>query len=1281
MVDYESEIQPVFDRSCSGGACHIGSGTSGVDLSDYTVTMASFGDQYGESVVKPFDVASSPLWLKISQDTPQFGSRMPLAQPPLDDAEIDLIGRWIDQGALSAPVPAVRGDVDRNGTLELTDAVVLLQFLFLGGEAPMCDATADADASEVLEVTDVVAILNYLFRGGAPLPELTAEEVARCTGSNEPPIVEPIGTVQGREGLLLEFAVIAHDPRDDVLSYSIESGPERMTIDSSSGVIRWSPRFGEVGDYRIRVRVLDDGVPPLAEDATGLVRVLEGNHPPSVDPIGTIYAREGVELDFFVIATDPDDDDLVLQALDIPEGSSLDPATGRFTWLPVDGQAGAHPISVRVEDNGTPSRSVVTSGEIICLDADSPVNQPPFIPRRGVYRTYSDRQILFNIGATDPDGDNLVYEAESLPEGATLDTESGEFSWRPGAEQLGPAYVPFVARDDGEPPREIEGLLIFVVHPPGPCEIATCDPELGCTFEARGLDEDCCEGPPEERVAEPVVECPEGRVLHIGGNVIGFGRLSHCDFLAVEPFPQGGAAIRFHVEARCASVEETAVVHTRILVDGDVLLDRTRDVSLHLRTDGFAQRLGIILSVPTGTDVPGLNDRPAMIEVTLTDGDGVVFERRLRVVLTLRDLDDLPEPDTADLPAGEAGCVGCHRPLGPIGERHGIEEAHPWYSLSCTDCHGGDAEADTRFGAHVAPPFGMSYIKSAPADVLDQLDESYIRFINPSDLRVAHRGCGSDSPANPGTGCHQSLVTSVKRSVMSTYAGHYTLPRYLAGSQGRENIFAAIDIENPDFNPATAPEGSVASFSALREPDPLEDRSSAGACIDVYLPKSCPTCHLSDFGPNNAKGNYRSSGCAACHMPYDEDGLSRSDDPAIPKDFPPHPSKHAMTSAIPTEQCAHCHFQGGRIGLAYRGIREGGFGPDQTPENAVPIGRELHNHDSTFYFVDEDDTNDYDETPPDLHADAGLVCGDCHVGGDVHGDGHLYGGERYQVGVLCEDCHGTVRSEIREEDGAYRNSKGFAFERVRRTEDGRFFLKLLADGRDIEIPQIHRILEAGVNQAMIEAMGVNEQGFSHTDSMECYACHTSWRQTCFGCHVEIDDSRSQFNQTTGSVTQGGIDVSRDFYSTDFFALGMNHRGKISPLCSSMSVFLSYKDENGVLQYRDRPRTSSDGRKGFGWNPFHHHTVSRVPQNCDVCHRRAPEAGDDNEEKLRETYGFGTGRFMVTDGDGIEHDVSAFLDEDGELISDFPHANTGPVPREVRERATSIEVVPHPRQER
>ena len=216
---------------------------------------------------------------------------------------------------------------------------------------------------------------------------------------------------------------------------------------------------------------------------------------------------------------------------------------------------------------------------------------------------------------------------------------------------------------------------------------------------------------------------------------------------------------------------------------------------------------------------------------------------------------------------------------------------------------------------------------------------------------------------------------------------------------------------------------------------------------------------------------------------------------------------------------------------------------------------------------------------------------------------------------------------------------------------------------------------------MHEAMGGDENGFSHTDRLECYTCHTSWRQTCFGCHVTVDDSRTARNLTTGLDSQGAIAVSRDDYSLDFFALGMNERGKVSPLCSSMSIFMSYIDSAGQEQYRDRVRTSSDGRTGFGWNPFHHHTVSRVPQNCDTCHPVKPGAGPDNQSRLNETYGFGNGRFLSEDGEGVVRDLSAFLDSKGELIGEFPHPETGPVPVELRQRALSTEVVPHPRQQR
>jgi hypothetical protein len=65
----------------------------------------------------------------------------------------------------------VRGDADRNGRIELTDAVRILNFLFLGiGTLPCLDA-ADADDNGRHELTDAVRVLNYLFLGTGRIPE------------------------------------------------------------------------------------------------------------------------------------------------------------------------------------------------------------------------------------------------------------------------------------------------------------------------------------------------------------------------------------------------------------------------------------------------------------------------------------------------------------------------------------------------------------------------------------------------------------------------------------------------------------------------------------------------------------------------------------------------------------------------------------------------------------------------------------------------------------------------------------------------------------------------------------------------------------------------------------------------------------------------------------------------------------------------------------------------------------------------------------------------------
>lgn len=59
-----------------------------------------------------------------------------------------------------------RGDVDASGDLNLTDAVVLLGFLFLGNPTTLaCENQADVNDSEDLNLTDAVVLLGYLFLG------------------------------------------------------------------------------------------------------------------------------------------------------------------------------------------------------------------------------------------------------------------------------------------------------------------------------------------------------------------------------------------------------------------------------------------------------------------------------------------------------------------------------------------------------------------------------------------------------------------------------------------------------------------------------------------------------------------------------------------------------------------------------------------------------------------------------------------------------------------------------------------------------------------------------------------------------------------------------------------------------------------------------------------------------------------------------------------------------------------------------------------------------------
>jgi len=64
----------------------------------------------------------------------------------------------------------VRGDANADGSINITDGVFVLNFLFIGGPEPRCTDAADSDDNGMLNITDGVAILNWLFLSGRTPP-------------------------------------------------------------------------------------------------------------------------------------------------------------------------------------------------------------------------------------------------------------------------------------------------------------------------------------------------------------------------------------------------------------------------------------------------------------------------------------------------------------------------------------------------------------------------------------------------------------------------------------------------------------------------------------------------------------------------------------------------------------------------------------------------------------------------------------------------------------------------------------------------------------------------------------------------------------------------------------------------------------------------------------------------------------------------------------------------------------------------------------------------------
>ena len=376
-----------------------------------------------------------------------------------------------------------------------------------------------------------------------------------------------------------------------------------------------------------------------------------------------------------------------------------------------------------------------------------------------------------------------------------------------------------------------------------------------------------------------------------------------------------------------------------------------------------------------------------------------------------------PRGQTLEAMLGKSeGCNSCH-----VQTDAPTMHVSAAVRLGCTDCHGGDASVRGNSGlehddpryvaardrAHVLPRYPSSWHWPSSANpersysLLNRENPVFVRFVNPSDYRVARESCGA---------CHIETIEAGERSLMATGAmlwggaaynnGILPFKNYMVGeAYTREGEAAKLESPGVPAGTVTAkqaargalaalyplptwqvtppadifrvferggrtigsvfpeiglpsPTGSIQRLEEPGRPDLKQSNRGPGTGLRVAIPVlNIHKTRLNDpftwfMGTNDQPGDYRHSGCAACHVvyandreprhsltyaQYGRDGQTQTVDPTInrlmqgarggkhgavkqPGDRPEppvrekgHPLRHAFTRSIPTAQCMNCH--------------------------------------------------------------------------------------------------------------------------------------------------------------------------------------------------------------------------------------------------------------------------------------------------------------------------------------------------------------------------------------
>lgn len=296
----------------------------------------------------------------------------------------------------------------------------------------------------------------------------------------------------------------------------------------------------------------------------------------------------------------------------------------------------------------------------------------------------------------------------------------------------------------------------------------------------------------------------------------------------------------------------------------------------------------------------------------------------------------------------------------------------------------------------------------------------------------------------------------------------------------------------------------------------------------------------------------------------------------------------------------------------------------------------------------------------DIHIEMGMHCVDCHFEQDSHGDGNLYGETRNATLIECVDCHGSISEppkmlqymllDKKDTDAGKKllaevftgnAAKSMKPDDVKKVIGNHFTFERAADGQPAKLMQTSAV-DPSKSWEIKQTVNSSRGGlYAHTmrrdgktwgtppeasetdesmklahgsDTMSCYACHTSWNTSCFGCHLPMKANQAKpMLHNEGLLTRNYTNYNFQTLRDDVYMLGRDSSvkdGKIVPIRSACAVLVSSQDANRQWIYTQQQTVSAEGFSGQAFSPYFPHTVRTTEtKRCTDCHISAK--GDNN----------------------------------------------------------------------